>query len=284
MNSTLSSSYTITCSRRECAHHRLNPPLLPEQKSFKPLNGSLVWLIILSFALVFFYLSHLQQSSTSATLEDLIVQIFSLRALKRFDRTVQFTRPPQIISRRASVVVFSDAGRKVDHDQTSIPTGLLFVEVHKKLRFHSVTCILYRSRRAVKSVKEVEIIGAGEAIEALCLDFSYLLPNHMDMIIAVESRDLFNSLFICRNSIDRLIRADVSMVRYKIESRNINRMLWISRKVNLAYYCTKQNSPLAQILFLFILNEKITLYFPDIESRNAKLWPVSSRHFLYTDK
>lgn len=125
-------SYPISRVRRKCVHDR---PNLHKQKSFNSLNGYL-WLLGLSSPLLCaFYSSHRLQSTQSATVNNLIIQINSRRAIERFCTTVHYTQSPRNIPPQAFIVVFSDADREVDHSQTSILIGLFLVSCTKNRYF-----------------------------------------------------------------------------------------------------------------------------------------------------
>lgn len=83
----------------------------------------------------------------------------------------------------------------------------------------------------------------------------------IDQFVAVDSKDLFDPFSTCRNSMDRSIRADVSVVRYEFETKNIDRMIWIPGKTNLADPLTKTNSPLTQTLQLTMFNGEVSISF-----------------------
>lgn len=124
--------FPITLGRRKCVDDRLNPS---KQKSFISLNSSLGWLGISSSPLCANYISHIHQVFPSATKEDLIFQINSLRTLKLHGTTVHFTQPPRNVPLQVSIVVFSDSSRKLHDGQTSIYTDLLLESCAKNNHF-----------------------------------------------------------------------------------------------------------------------------------------------------
>lgn len=80
-------------------------------------------------------------------------------------------------------------------------------------------------KRPVKSVDSAEILATVEAIdEVKVLTGAYfvLLDMHIDLVVALDSKDLFDTLSTCINSIDRSIRADVSAVWYEFERHKCN--------------------------------------------------------------
>ncbi len=64
--------------------------------------------------------------------------------------------------------------------------------------------------------------------------YRQLLNIEIDLLIAVDSKDLYDTLSTCRNATDRSTRADVSVIRYEFETKNVSRMIWVSGKSNLA--------------------------------------------------
>ena len=79
---------------------------------------------------------------------------------------------------------------------------------------------------------------------------------HIELLNALDSKDLFETLSTCRNSIDRSIRADVSVIRYEFETHKVNRIIWIPGKLNLEDTLTKTNSPLVDPLQLMFSLER----------------------------
>ena len=113
--------------------------------------------------------------------------------------------------------------------------------------FHTLSWYSHKSKRPVKSIGAAEILAAGEAIDeakVLVKAYQVLFGIHIDLLLALDSKDLFDTLSTCRNSADRSIRADVSVIRYEFEKFKLNRIFWIPGKVNLADPLTKANSPL----------------------------------------
>ena len=124
----------------------------------------------------------------------------------------------------------------------------------------------------MKSVGAAKILAAGEAIDEgkmLRLILSTLLPVDIGFMLVVDSRDLFNSLLTCRNATDRSIRANLNVIRYKFETRNVTNIMWVPGKVNLADPCTKPNSPLTETLQLLLASGKLPLSFPDADVRSS---------------
>lgn len=149
---------------------------------------------------------------------------------------------------KLSVVVFSDAGRTCGHGQLCFIAGLLIGDFRQGSIFHTVSWSSRKSKRPVKSVGAAEILAAGEAIDEgkiIAQAYSILLGMKMDLLIALDSKDLFQSLSTQRNSIDKFIRADVNVIRHEFETQNVHKIMWIPGKQNLADPGTKAGSPLS---------------------------------------
>lgn len=97
----------------------------------------------------------------------------------------------------ASILLFFDAGRKVENGQISVLCGLLLCDAEQRAVFHTSSWIYHKSKRPLKSVGVAEILAAGEAIDErkmLRPTLSKLLSVEIDFMLIVDSCDLFNSL------------------------------------------------------------------------------------------
>lgn len=91
----------------------------------------------------------------------------------------------------------------------------------------------------------------------------------IELLIALDSKDLFSSLSTQRNSIDRSIRADVNVIRFEFETKSVSKIYWIPGKMNLSDPGTKADSPLIPALQLLLHTGKIPIEFPTAESRSS---------------
>ena len=218
-----------------------------------------------------FYASHLQQKVPSTKVSDLVTQINSLRLLQKLGSTITYKRPSKG-KYSCSVLVFADASRTIDHGQLGYVAGLLIGEFQEGSVWHTLSWSSHKSKRPVKSIGAAEILAAGEAIDegkVLVNAYRVLLGMDIDLMISLDSKDLFETLSTCRNSIDRSIRADVSVIRYEFETQNVNRFFWIPGKVNLADPLTKTNSPLVQPLQLSMYSGELGISFEDVLERQS---------------
>lgn len=99
--------------------------------------------------------------------------------------------------------------------------------------FHILSLSSQNSKRPVKSIAKAEILASGEEIDkgkVLAQSISTVLNTKIKLLIIVESKDRFNSLPTKRNSIEKSIRSDVNVIRYEIESKNADKIIWILGK------------------------------------------------------
>lgn len=168
-----------------------------------------------------------------------------------------------------SVVVFSDAGRTCDDGQLCFIAGILFGTLSEGSIFHTVSWSSRKSKKPVKSVGAAEILAAGESIDegkVIAHTYSLLLGFKVKLPIALDSKDLFQTLPTQRNSIDKSIRADVNVIHHEFETQNVHEIMWIPGKQNLADPGTKSDSPLTLSLPLMLFNGTLPFSFPNMES------------------
>lgn len=245
-----------------------------EKSSFMSVNSSLGWLGITASPLCMFYASHLQQMMPSVTVSSVMSQIKYLRLLKKCGKHIAYPPCPKSGSLPVSVLVFSDAGRRLDSGQLSYFAGLLVGNFQQGSLFYTLSWSSHKSKRPVKSVGAAEILAASEAIDEekmLKMAMSLLLFNNIPLLVALDSRDLFTSLSTQRNSVDKSIRADVNVIRYEFETQHVDEIIWIPDRVNLTDPGTKTDSPLTQSLLQTMSNGKIAIDLTEHESRRSDL-------------
>lgn len=87
-----------------------------------------------------------------------------------------------------------------------------------------------------------------------------LLQVTIDLIIVVDSKDLYTTLTTKRQSIDRSVPGDIRVIRYEFEIRNVVKVVWIPGRSNPADIGTKFDSSL-----IFVVTQMIsdgTIPFP----------------------
>lgn len=115
------------------------------------------------------------------------------------------------------MLAFSDAGLPNDSTQLSYITGLLIGSLDEASIYHVVSWTSHKSRGPVRSIAAGGTLAAGEAIDdgtVLKRVYSMLIDIDVELIVALDSRDLFSSLATQRKSIDRSIQSDVNFIRY----------------------------------------------------------------------
>ena len=96
---------------------------------------------------------------------------------------------------------------------------------------------------------------------------SNLLGTEILVIVAVDSRDLFDSLTSCHVPEDKSIRGDLQLIRYYFETKKIHRVVWIPGSLNLANLLTKRNSVLSDSLQLLLFEGRLPFSFSASQSR-----------------
>lgn len=198
--------------------------------------------------------SYLQQRRSAPLVKDLVCQTTLLRQLKH--------------------LVFSDAGRIKDsvNGQWEYVAGLLIGDFGQDYLFHTISWTSHKSHRPVKSIGAAATLAAGAAIDEgkhLADAFGELLGIEVDLLIAVDSKDLFDSLSTCRNATDRSIRGDVSLIRHEFEMQRVSKMIWIPVRINPADSLTKVKSPLCQMLQLLMFSGKLPTDFTAVKSMGS---------------
>lgn len=128
----------------------------------------------------------------------------------------------------------------------------------------------HKAKRPVRSTAAAEILAAGEAIDEgkmIAHTVSLLFGIKVELIIILDSKDLFTSLSTQKNSIDKSVRADVSVIRFEFECGNVSTFKWIPGKNNLADPGTKPDSPLTESLCITLAEGRLSVDFNDAESR-----------------
>lgn len=90
---------------------------------------------------------------------------------------------------------------------------------------------------------ESEAIEKGKMLKTAISD---ILGMPGQTAILIDSKDLYSSFSTRRNSISRSIRAEVNVISFEFEVKNVDVMCWIPRSLSLADPGTKTESPLTQ--------------------------------------
>ena len=260
----------ITRSRRREVDEKLNDI---ERRAFMSINASINWLGITTSPICAFYSSFLQQRTPINNVGNLLLQSAVLRKLQKIGTQSCYPTPPKNTSVNVSVVVFADAGKSDDHGQLSYLGGILLGPLRKGSPFYPLSWSSHKSKRPVRSIGAAEILAVGEAVDegkTLKSAVSTILGINVKLLVATDSKDLFNSLSTQRNSIDKSIRADVNLIRFEYETHSVNTVVWIPGKCNPADPGTKRDSPLTDVLRLMLYTGVIPIEFTGSQSRSSQ--------------
>ena len=260
----------ISRSRRREIDEQLNDI---ERSSFMSVNASINWLGITASPLCAFYSSYLQQRMPINNVGNLTLQSAVLRKLQKIGTLTCYPTPPKNQSVTISAVVFADAGKTEDHGQLSYIGGILLGPLKKGSHFYPLTWSSHKSKRPVRSIGAAEILAVGEAVDEgkiIKSVTSAIFGINVKLLVATDSKDLFNALSTQRNSIDKSIRGDVNLIRFEYETHSVNTVVWIPGKCNPADPGTKRDSALTDVLRLMLYTGKIPIDFTGSQSRSSQ--------------
>lgn len=130
----------------------------------------------------------------------------------------------------------------VEYGELGYVAGLLVGDFKVGSLYHNVSWSSHKSKIPVKSIGVAEIWAVHGAIDegkVLASAYNVLVGIEVDLIVTLDSKDLYDTLSTCRSSTDRSICADLSVIRYEFETHNVNQIIWIPGKVPLADPLTK---------------------------------------------
>ena len=138
--------------------------------------------------------------------------------------------------------------------------------------FHTLGWTSRKSKRPVGSIGSAETIAAVIAIDEgklLCRSIRSLINVEVKLRICVDSKDLWDSLTTCHEPTEKSIKADVNVIQYAYETRNISCMTWIPGKLNPADVLTEKDSPMVNTLQLMLFSRTVPIYCSSGKTRNA---------------
>lgn len=107
-----------------------------------------------------------------------------------------------------------------------------------------------------------ETLAAPEGIDegkGTCNVATLLFGIAADLILVVDSKDLFTSISTQRDSVDRSTHPIVNTTGFEYETGGVDELLWIPGSFNLADPGTITESPLVTLLQLLMHNGVIPL-------------------------
>lgn len=161
------------------------------------LNSSVGWLGITSSPFRAFYASYLQQKLSNGDSAALVAQKSACRLLERLGTEIFLKRPDDGQSLCVSIVVFANAGRKVDYGQLYFLPGLVFRNVAENSVFHKLCWISPEPKCMVKLVGAAEMFYASEGIDegkVLRGEAPLLFGVAVQLITVIDCKDWFTSL------------------------------------------------------------------------------------------
>ena len=243
-----------------------------ESFHFNSLNGSIGFIGVHALPSAAFTSSYLQQIRNKLTVHDLALQGSMIKKLQRLGSVSTYLSPCSG-SHQMSVLVFADAARPNGSGQLGILSGLLIGDFEESSVFHVLSWYSRLSKRPTKSIGSAEVLAAGMAVhEGILISsaFSRLLNANIPVIIAVDSKDVFDSLTSCHVPEDKSIRGDVQLIRHYFETKRIHRVIWIPGSLNIADPLTKKDSNLSDSLQVFLFDGRLPFGFKSAKSRNSE--------------
>lgn len=120
--------------------------------------------------------------------------------------------------------MFSDADRRNSNGQIGFIAGFVISDFAKGSPLHVLTWKSQKSKRPVRSIGLAQTIAAGAVIDEgkfFAASFLALLNVETKLQVCVDSKDLWDSLTTCHESTDKSVKANVSVIRYEFETKNV---------------------------------------------------------------
>lgn len=243
-----------------------------ELHAFQSVNGSLEFLGITVSPFASLAASQLQQTDGAPSVKDLVSQVNVLRSVQKMGTVSLFARPAQNGSYKPTVLIFSDAARPSTNAQIGYLIGLLLGPLELGSNFYLLSWSSHMSKRPAKSSASAEILAASEAVDdgrviRKCL--SRVFNMYVSLVMVVDSKDSLSSLSTSRVPQEKSIAADVTLLRYYFETKQLDKLVWIPGKINIADALTKRDSPLCNALQLLMFDGALPHAFTGNETADA---------------
>lgn len=263
------SPYTIPRARRKDPDSSLTSVQLFH---FQSVNDSLGFLGMCISPVSCFAASYLQQTDGPIRISNMVKQISLLKTVQSLGSYSSYKCPPTG-KYPLSILVFTDAGKPSTRAQRRIIGGLLIGDHKEGSVFHTLQWNSHLSHRPVKSIASSEVLAAGEGVDEgkqLARTYKKLLQLDVPLTVLVDSKDLFTSISTCRVPEDKSIRADLELLRYYYETKQLNELIWIPGSTNLSDSLTKKDSPLCNVLQLMLFDGFIPMNIDKAQSSASK--------------
>lgn len=122
-------------------------------------------------------------------------------------------------------------------------------------------------------IASAEVLAAGDFIDegkVLATFLKKLLNVNVHLLVMVDSKDLFESLFTCLTSEDKSIKADAQLLRSNFETHKLHQLIWIPGATNIADPLAKHDSPMNEALQLILFDDTVPLRFTDMQARRSE--------------
>lgn len=163
-------------------------------------NGSIGFVGAHASPFVAFASIYLQKRRNCAKVRDIAIQSSMLKRICELGSISSFKRPTVNNEMQLSVLVFCDVARPSEYGQLGNICGILIGPLQKGSIFHALSWISRLSKRPSKSISSAETLAAGSGIDEgmlIASGLAVLLGAKVPVIIAVDSKDLFDSLTSC---------------------------------------------------------------------------------------
>lgn len=232
-----------------------------EALAYRSIAGSLNFLGVGALPEASFVASVFLQRQANLLVHDLDVGNKLIGELKKLKPIVKFVAPPTDAD-SVTLLGFSDASFNIIggtcYGQSGFVCGLLFRKGNL-LIFHVYDWYSNKQRRIVYSSFGAEILACADAdnrLFGLRMGMSALLGSDVESELLVDSKGLFTCITTLSDQREYRLRRTIARIRESFDSEELNRMRWISGRLNLADAPTKWN-PEAWALLQSVLNAGI---------------------------
>lgn len=177
---------------------------------------------------------------------NLVKQCNLIKFVKRLGSTSSLSRP-QNGTHQLSVLVFADAAGPSPSGQLRFIAGLLIGSLTQGSLFLSNAWTSHFSKCPVNSIACAAVLASCAAIDEgkmVANAYRRLLQTTINLLVVVDSKDLFLVLSSSHKPEDNSVAADIQLMRYNLEAHRLNTLIWIPGRLNPGDPLTKADSPL----------------------------------------
>lgn len=160
-------------------------------------NSSIGWLRIATSPSCSLYSSYLRQKMNNLAVDAIRSQLVCLRLLEDSGTFISYPAHPKMDNVPVPILISSDIGRLTDYGKLSFLARVLIGPVAQDSIFYSIRWTSHKSKRPIESIKAVQIMAASEATDEekiLKRTLTTVYQSKIDLIVALDMRDLFSSL------------------------------------------------------------------------------------------